>query len=199
MNKLNQDAFKLINKSIEEHIFVMEQLFNDQKIKEIIIEAAGLMSHSVSNGGCIYWCGNGGSAADSQHMAAELVGRFKKNRRPLNSVSLTTDSSVLTCIANDFSYDEIFDRQLEGLGTPDDVLVGISTSGKSKNVNNAFLMAKKIGMKSIAILGKGGGDSVDIANLSIVVPSLTTARIQEAHIFIGHLFCELIEKNLGLE
>jgi D-sedoheptulose 7-phosphate isomerase len=164
-----------------------------------IVAAGNLMARCLGKGGCIFWCGNGGSASDSQHLAAELVGRFKKNRRALKSIALSTDTSVLTCVANDFSYDEIFSRQVEALGTEKDLLVVISTSGGSPNVLNALSAASALNMGTVALLGKGGGAANGMANEEIVVPSQSTARIQEAHILIGHIFCELIETELNLQ
>jgi D-sedoheptulose 7-phosphate isomerase len=156
------------------------------------------LSRTLASGGSVYWCGNGGSAADSQHLAAELVGRFNKDRRPLRSVALTTDTSVLTCVANDFSYDDIFSRQIEALGRKGDALIGISTSGESVNVLNALKVAKSLDINTIALLGKTGGACQGVADLSLVIPVHDTARIQEAHILVGHILCELIEKELGL-
>lgn len=157
-----------------------------------------LLAHSLANGGTLFWCGNGGSAADSQHLAAELVGRFNQNRRALRSIALTTDTSVLTCVANDYSYADIFARQVEAIGRPGDVLIGISTSGNSENVLRAFKTAKEMGLMTIALLGKGGGPANDSADHTLVIPSDSTARIQEAHILIGHILCELIEQEPGL-
>ena len=163
-----------------------------------IAEAGHVLARTLAAGGTLFWCGNGGSAADSQHIATELIGRFKKNRRALRSMSLTTDTSVLTCVANDFSYADIFARQVEGLGRAGDVLIGISTSGNSENVIRAFTMAKSLGMTTVALLGKGGGPCKDLVDHALVVPADATARIQEVHILIGHIFCELIEEELGL-
>ena len=160
--------------------------------------AATKIAQSLSNLGTLFWCGNGGSAADSQHLAAELVGRFKKDRKALRSIALTTDTSVLTCIANDYSYEDVFSRQIEALARDGDVLVAISTSGSSENVLQALKAAKKIGVKTIAILGKDGGQAKALADLAIVISSDSTARIQEAHILIGHILCDLIEQELGL-
>ena len=157
-----------------------------------------ILAQSLTNGGTLFWCGNGGSAADSQHLAAELVGRFKKNRKALRSLALTTDTSVLTCVANDYSYDDIFARQIEALARPGDVLIGISTSGHSENVSRAFKAAKDMNLNTIAMLGKGGGTAKDLADFALVIPSDSTARIQEAHILIGHILCELIEEEMGL-
>ena len=152
----------------------------------------------LSSGGTIFWCGNGGSAADSQHLAAELVGRFKKNRRALRSIALTTDSSVLTCVANDYSYDDVFARQIEALGRPGDVLVGLSTSGNSENVLRALRVSKEMDLTTIALLGKDGGAAKGLADQALLIPSDSTARIQEAHILIGHILCALIEQELQL-
>ena len=165
---------------------------------DTILEIGKLLASSLSNGGTIFWCGNGGSAADSQHIAAELVGRFKKNRRALRSIALTTDTSVLTCVANDYSYGDIYSRQIEALARPGDVVVGISTSGDSENILRAFKMTKEIGVTTIALLGKGGGAAKGIADNALVVPSDITARIQEMHILIGHILCEIIEQEMGL-
>ncbi|MDD5240720.1 MAG: D-sedoheptulose 7-phosphate isomerase [Sulfuricella sp.] len=185
-----------IHRNIAEHIQTIEL------VRGSLIGATQrighLVSQSLSSGGTLFWCGNGGSAADSQHLAAELVGRFKKNRRPLRSVALTTDTSVLTCVANDYSYEDIFARQLEALGRSGDVLLAISTSGNSENVIRAIKTAKSMGITTIAWLGKDGGSCKDLADHALVIPSDSTARIQEAHILIGHILCELVEQELGL-
>jgi D-sedoheptulose 7-phosphate isomerase len=143
-------------------------------------------------------CGNGGSAADSQHIAAEMTGRFIKDRKPLPAIALTTDTSALTCIANDYSFEDVFSRQVSALGQPGDILIAISTSGNSGNVIKAMWVAKELGIIIIALTGCDGGKMTSLADLSVVVPSHTTARIQEAHIFIGHLLCGAVELQLGL-
>ena len=186
----------LVLRNFNSHIETIESVRNI--LTEQIITVANVMAQSLSSGGSIFWCGNGGSAADSQHLAAELVGRFKNNRRALRSIALTTDSSVLTCIANDYSYDDIFARQVEALGRPGDLLIGISTSGNSENVLRALKTAKEFNLVTVALLGKGGGSVKDLADHALVIPSDSTARIQEAHILIGHIFCELIEQELSL-
>jgi len=186
----------IIHRNFAEHLQTIELV--REALAEPIKKISQLLAHSLANGGTLFWCGNGGSAADSQHLAAELVGRFKKNRRALRSIALTTDTSVLTCVANDYSYDDIFARQVEALGRPGDVLIGISTSGNSENVLRAFKVAKQMGLKTIALLGKGGGYTIDLSDHALVIPSDSTARIQEAHILIGHILCELIEQELGL-
>jgi len=141
-------------------------------------------------------CGNGGSAADSQHLAAEFTGRFIKDRAPLAAMALSTDSSALTCIGNDYSFDEVFARQVTGLGRPGDCLLAISTSGNSRNVIRAAEAARAAHMRVVGLLGRDGGALLDRCDVSIVVPSPTTARIQEAHIFIGHTLCGLVEHAL---
>ncbi len=163
-----------------------------------VLQAGTLATQALQQGGKLLFCGNGGSAADSQHLAAELTGRFIKDRRPLAAMALSTDTSALTCIGNDYSFDEIFARQVVGLGRKGDVLVGISTSGNSRNVIRAVEEAKKLGMLSIGLLGRDGGQLKSLCDHSIVVPSDVTARIQECHILIGHTLCGMIEQELGL-
>lgn len=187
---------KLINKHISEHQLVLNTI---NKLDESIEKVTDLICESLQNGGTIFWCGNGGSAADSQHLAGELVGRFNESRKSLKSISLAADSAVMTCIVNDYGYEHIFSRQVEGLAVKNDVLIGISTSGNSKNVINALKTANKLGVHTIGLLGKGGGDALELANESILVSSGSTARIQEMHIFIGHIICDLIEVKLNLK
>jgi len=155
-------------------------------------------TQSIRHGGKILFFGNGGSASDSQHLATELVIRYKKNRAPIAAIALTTDTSALTAGANDLGFDTIFSRQLQALGKPGDVAIGISTSGNSANVLLALEAAKEIGVVPAALAGKGGGKLVGLAEPLIVVPSDTTARIQEMHILIGHMLCEALEIELGL-
>lgn len=185
-----------VHRNFAEHLKTIELV--REVMAEPVQKIGKLLALALGGGSTLFWCGNGGSAADSQHLAAELVGRFKKNRRALRSIALTTDSSVLTCVANDYSYDDIFSRQVEALGRPGDVLIGISTSGNSANVLRAVKTAKEMGLTTIALLGKGGGTTKVLADHALVVPSESTARIQEAHILIGHILCELIEQELGL-
>tara|TARA_B110000459_G_scaffold201346_1_gene251817 strand:- start:1124 stop:1711 length:588 start_codon:yes stop_codon:yes gene_type:complete len=186
---------EIIDQAFSEHIEALKK--THITISENIEIAADLIAKSLTSGGTIFWCGNGGSAADSQHIAAEFVGRFKKDRRPLRSIALTTDSSVLTCVANDYSYEEIFSRQLDALGRDGDILVAITTSGKSENIKQALIQAQNMGIKTIGLLGKKGGECKDYSDISLIVPSDITARIQETHILIEHLLCELVEHKLG--
>jgi D-sedoheptulose 7-phosphate isomerase len=157
-----------------------------------------LIASALKNENTIFWCGNGGSAAESSHLAVELIGRFKNNRRSLPSLSLNADASAITCIANDFGYDEIFARQLEGLGKKGDVLVVLSTSGKSENILKVLQKAKGMGITSIALLGKGGGQAAVLSDYAIVIDSAETARIQEMHLLLGHTLCESAEIALGM-
>jgi D-sedoheptulose 7-phosphate isomerase len=160
-------------------------------------EVAEIFANVLKEGKSIYWCGNGGSAAESSHMATELLGRFKNNRKPYPSISLNADTTLITCIANDFGYDEIYARQLEGLAKPGDLLIVLSTSGQSNNIVRVLEQAKSSGVVSIGLLGKGGGPSAALSDYSIVIDSDETARIQEAHLLIGHTMCEYAEIKLG--
>lgn len=185
----------IIQRGLQEHLQLFQGL---SSLSTEIERAAELISDALKSGRKLMLCGNGGSAADSQHIAAEMTGRFSKDRRPLAAVALSTDTSALTCIANDFSFDEIFWRQVVALGARGDCLLAISTSGNSRNVIRAAEAARAAEIHVIGLLGKGGGPLRDLCEVSIVVPSQTTARIQEAHIFIGHSLCALVEQALGL-
>jgi D-sedoheptulose 7-phosphate isomerase len=160
-------------------------------------ECAVLFADTLKSGNTIFWCGNGGSASESSHLATELVGRFKENRISLPSLSLNADTTAITCIANDFGYDEIFARQVQGLSKPGDLLVVLSTSGNSRNIVRALEQAKSSNIRSIALLGKGGGAALELVDIAILVPGSETARIQEVHLLIGHTLCELAETSLG--
>lgn len=160
-----------------------------------IVEIVKEINALLENNGKILIAGNGGSAADSQHFAAELVGRFMKERQALPAIALTTDSSILTCMGNDYGFDDIFSRQVEALGDSNDIFIGISTSGNSKNIIKATEIAKTKGMKTLGLLGKSGGKLKDICDYSIVIPYNETARIQEHHIMTIHLICEFVENN----
>lgn len=182
---------KIFKESLKEHIDLFTGLdYLGTDIYEIFID----INKTLENGKTILVCGNGGSAADSQHFASELTGRFNKERLPLSSISLTTDSSAITCIGNDYSYDHIFSRQVEGIGKEGDLLILITTSGNSKNLLMAAKSAKNKKIKTFGLLGKGGGELVKYVDSSIVVPSNSTARVQETHIFILHLICEMIDE-----
>jgi D-sedoheptulose 7-phosphate isomerase len=185
----------LLLNNITEHAILVDKLC---KLDAVIHEVGLLAAKTLMSGGKILFCGNGGSAADSQHLAAELMGRFLTDRRPLAAIALPTDTSALTCISNDYSFDELFARQVRGLACKNDLLVAISTSGKSTNIVRAVKEAKSLGIEVVGLLGNDGGLVADFCTHSIVVPSQNTARIQECHILIGHTICELIEKELKL-
>jgi D-sedoheptulose 7-phosphate isomerase len=180
-----------------ESIQVKEEILRNQI--DQIAQIAQLMIDCLKKDGKVIVFGNGGSASDSQHIAAELVGRFKKDRSALAAIALTTNTSILTSLANDYGYDVVFSRQLEALGKKNDVVLGISTSGKAKNVALGIKQAKKMGIKTVVLSGGDGGDIVKLADVSLVVPSKITARIQEAHITIAHIICEMIEQELCQE
>ena len=185
-----------IKKHLEEHQSVLSTL---ESLAPQIETVARHMIQALQNGNAIFWCGNGGSASDAQHLAGELIGRFIGNRIPLKSIALTVGGAEGSCIANDFGYDQIFSRQVEGLGAKGDVLVGITTSGNSENVLNALAVANQKQMTTIGLLGKGGGKAISLVNESLVIESNITARIQEMHITIGHILCDLIEEGLNLK
>lgn|SRR3990167_6918972 len=179
-----------IQQSLRAHAETIARL--DALIPDIV-RLSQLMQESLTRGGKILLLGNGGSAADSQHIAAELVGRFHKERRGLAAIALTTDTSILTSVGNDYGYDHVFARQVEALCRPEDVLIGISTSGNSANVLRAIEAGREIGATTVALTGEGGGKLGALCNLTLAVPSHVTARVQEAHILIGHILCELID------
>ncbi|MHB8603114.1 MAG: D-sedoheptulose-7-phosphate isomerase [Nitrosotalea sp.] len=182
-----------IEKEINESIQVKKELTNQASL---IAEVAEDIVRALKNNGKVILCGNGGSAADSQHIAAEMVGRFTKEREPFPAIALTTNTSILTAIGNDYSFDEIFVRQVKAFCNEKDVVIGISTSGNSTNVIKAMEVANKLKAHTIALTGKDGGNLAKVAKKTIRVPSQNTQRIQESHILIGHLICLLIEKRL---
>jgi len=191
--KANVD--RLFSHNLAEHLALFQTLHT---LADEVTRAGQLCAAALQAGNKLLFCGNGGSAADSQHLAAELTGRFIQDRRPLAAMALSTDTSALTCIANDYTFDEVFARQVQALGRAGDVLVAISTSGNSRNVIRAVEEARKLGMPVLGLLGRDGGALKPMCDLALVVPSPVTARIQEAHILIGHTLCGLIEQQLGL-
>jgi len=176
-------------------IQVKEEIMHNDIAK--IIEITEMIIDCMKKNGKILLFGNGGSASDSQHIAAEFVGRFKKDRMALPAIALTTNTSILTSIANDYGYSEVFVKQVEALGRANDIAIGISTSGKAKNVLAGIKQAKKMGLKTIALTGCDGGELARSADVAITVPSSVTARIQEAHITLGHIICELVEQAVS--
>lgn len=181
---------KEINAALEEHLRVGEKI---RVLAPAVVRAAGMMIDCLKSGGKILICGNGGSAADSQHIAAELVGRFQRERRGLAAIALTTDTSILTALANDYSYDRIFSRQVEALGRPGDLLLALSTSGNSPNLLLAARTARAGGLKTCALLGKDGGKLAGEVDLALIVPAADTARIQEGQALVYHILCDLTE------
>ena len=187
------DSEAVFQQAIDNHLQAVQQLRQQQEILELL---AMRMVEAIRTGGRVLWCGNGGSAADCQHLAAEFVGRFRQERRGLASIALTTDSSVLTAIGNDYGFDEIFRRQVQALCATGDVVVGISTSGNSRNVSAALLEAKEIGAFSACFTGSDGGKVARIADLVLKVASKDTPRIQEVHILAGHILCDWVERAI---
>jgi D-sedoheptulose 7-phosphate isomerase len=185
---------EIIIKELEESIEVKKAIAG--QLTENILDAAKKVIASYRTGGKVLLIGNGGSAADAQHIATELIGRFRMERKALPALALTTDSSVLTALANDYGYDTVFSRQLEALGKTGDVLIAITTSGMSPNIDRAIDTAHSIGMTVITLTGEGGGNVSNKADIAIEVPSANTQRVQEAHITIGHIICHLVEKEL---
>lgn len=184
-----------INNIIKESIAVKESVLKNN-IDEIIKIAESAIN-CLKDGNKIILFGNGGSAADSQHIAAELVGRFQKERRGLAAISLTTNTSIMTAIGNDYGFDEVFSRQIEAIAKKGDLVIGISTSGKAKNVIAGINKAKAMGLKTVGLAGVDGGELAKTVDISLIVSSKVTARIQEAHIIIGHIICELVEKQIS--
>jgi D-sedoheptulose 7-phosphate isomerase len=185
----------IINHEFSAHIKVsLETISTSEKTIET---AANLCIKSLKKGNKILLFGNGGSAADAQHIAAELVGRYKTERKGLSAIALTTDTSAVTSIANDYGYLHVFDRQVEALANKDDVLIGISTGGTSANVISALKLANNLGCKTIGLSGKGGGGFNSLCDVNIIVPSEDTPRIQEMHIVIGHIICQLIDNEFS--
>lgn len=177
---------------LAESISVKQALLNSSQIDQAA-RVADVMIAAIRKGGRIFFFGNGGSAADSQHLAAELLGRFARERRSLPGLALTTDTSTLTAVANDYSYDDVFARQIEGLGRKGDVAVGFTTSGNSRNVLKAFQQAKRQGLTTVVFTGGTGGQAAKLADYAIIIPSHSTPRIQESHITLGHAICELVD------
>ncbi|QXV67368.1 D-sedoheptulose 7-phosphate isomerase [Mucilaginibacter achroorhodeus] len=180
---------------------VIEELYEHQQTLQKVIEtltgdiefACKMIADCIKAGNKVLIAGNGGSAADAQHIAAELSGRFVKERRALPGIALTVDTSALTAIANDYGYDHVFSRQVEALARPDDLFIGISTSGNSQGILNAFSAATNAGCKTLGLSGRDGGKMNSICDLNIVVPANVTARIQEMHILIGHILCKAVD------
>jgi D-sedoheptulose 7-phosphate isomerase len=183
----------VFERAISDHIEVIQTILSQQEILKRIAEE---MTRAVFAGNKVLWCGNGGSAADSQHMAAELMGRFRRERRGIASIALTTDTSILTAIGNDYGYERVFARQVEALCAKGDVVVGLSTSGNSKNVCAALETAQQLGAFTVALTGAGSGAMASIADIALRIASEDTARIQEGHVLCGHMLCDWVELSV---
>ena len=182
-----------IRRSISASIATKQAILANEKLLAQIEQVANVMIQALREGKRVLWCGNGGSAADAQHLAAELSGRFYYDRPPLNSEALHCNTSYLTAVANDYGYDLIYSRMIDGACHPGDVLVGISTSGNSKNICNAFKKAKDLGVITVAMTGESGGKMKEMSDYLLNMPSNDTPRIQESHIMVGHIICEMVE------
>ena len=186
----------MIQQKIEEAILIKRKIVEDKELIDRISLAIQILTEAFKSGNKVFLCGNGGSAADAQHIAAELSGRFYLDRPPLPAEACHVNSSFITAVSNDFGYDMAYSRYIKGFGKKNDVLIAISTSGNSVNINNSLEQAKLLGMKMIGLTGESGGKMKDLVDLLINVPSNDTPRIQEAHILIGHIICEQVEKNI---
>ena len=184
-----------IKSIIEKSIETKQEILKEDYLVSII-EISEIITNAFKSGKKVLFCGNGGSAADAQHLAAEFSGRFYKDRKALTSDALHCNTSYLTAVANDYSYEDIYSRIIEGTGVKGDVLIGISTSGNSKNILKAFQVSKLLGVTTIGLTGVGGGLMKNVSDYIIQVPSSDTPRIQECHIMIGHILCEIVENNL---
>ena len=183
---------------------IKEFLAHQETIKKVIetmqeplLEASKIAVETLRNGNKILLCGNGGSAADAQHIAAELTGRYKSERRGLPGIALTTDTSALTAIGNDYGYDRVFDRQVEALANKGDLIIGISTSGNSKNIVSALKLGRELGCKTLGLSGRDGGAMNEVCDVNLIVPSSDTPRIQEMHILFGHTICQIVDNELS--
>ncbi len=190
MDDMNEKIKNIIFDSIE----VKEKMLTDKNLLRTVESVVLEITHSLKDGNRVYFCGNGGSAADAQHLAAELSGRFYIDRETLPAEALSCNMSYVTAIANDYNYNAVYARQISGIGKKGDILVGLSTSGNSRNIVTAFEAAKEKGVITIAFTGKGGGELKTLSNFLIEVPSTDTPRIQESHITLGHIVCQLVEE-----
>jgi len=184
----------LVQKQLKQSLETMTRVLHDEAIHKAVVEAGRITAESMQAGGKLMVCGNGGSAADAQHLVAEFVSRLTVDRPALRAVALTTDTSILTAIGNDYSYDNVFERQVEALGRAGDVLLAISTSGNSKNCVKALKLAKTMGIHTVAYTGNQGGAMAALADINVIIPSDTTMNIQESHLALEHIFCMVVER-----
>jgi D-sedoheptulose 7-phosphate isomerase len=190
------DQSSVIRKNLQNAIDLKAKILADDQMISLTDTLAQLITDAFRNGKKVLFCGNGGSAADAQHLAAELSGRYYYDRPPLFSEALHVNTSYLTAVANDYAYDQIYARLLKAMGTPGDILIGLSTSGNSGNVINALIQAKEIGVTTIGFTGAGGGKMKDLCDYLVAIPDTDTPRIQECHMLLGHTICEIVERNL---
>jgi D-sedoheptulose 7-phosphate isomerase len=185
---------QIVQKQLAQSIATMQAVLADEKISDTLVAIAELTAHAMHAGHKLLVAGNGGSAADAQHLVAEFVVRLTVDRPALRAIALTTDSSILTAAGNDYGFDQLFSRQIEALGQPGDIFLGISTSGNSKNILNALHKAKKIGVTTIGFTGNDGGKMRSLCDHNIIIPSSVTMNIQESHLALEHIFCMLVER-----
>ena len=185
---------QLVHTQLQQSIATMTAVLNDETIHAAVVEAGKITADAMKAGRKLMVCGNGGSAADAQHLVAEFVSRLTVDRPALRAIALTTDTSILTAIGNDYSYDNVFERQVEALGIEGDVLLAISTSGNSKNCVKALKLAKTLGIHTIAYTGNGGGSMAALADINVIIPSDTTMNIQESHLALEHIYCMVVER-----
>jgi D-sedoheptulose 7-phosphate isomerase len=190
------DNLNTLKARIESSVKLKNSLLTNEEILQTVTKLVDLIVASYKNGGKVLWCGNGGSAADAQHLAAELSGRFYYDRPPLNSEALHVNTSYITAVANDYSYDVVYSRLIAAMGQKGDVLIGLSTSGNSGNVVNALIKAKELGMITVGFTGETGGKMKEHCQYLVNIPSTDTPRIQECHMLLGHTVCELVEASL---
>lgn len=184
----------LIKRQLTQSIETMQKVLASDEIHNAVIEAGQLTASAMKEGRKLMVCGNGGSAADAQHLVAEFVSRLTIDRPALRALALTTDTSILTAIGNDYDYSNVFERQVEALGIPGDVLLAISTSGNSKNCVKALILAKRMGIHTVAYTGNNGGSMAPLADINVIIPSSTTMNIQESHLALEHIFCMVVER-----
>lgn len=184
----------LIKRQLQQSIETMQKVLASDEIHQAVVEAGQLTASAMKAGRKLMVCGNGGSAADAQHLVAEFVSRLTVDRPALRALALTTDTSILTAIGNDYDYSNVFERQVEALGIPGDVLLAISTSGNSKNCVKALTLAKQMGIHTVAYTGNYGGAMAALADINVIIPSCTTMNIQESHLALEHIFCMVVER-----
>ena len=190
------DRIKLLKSRLESHNALINQVLTDKSLLETLNRAATVIENCFRAGNKVYFCGNGGSAADAQHLAAEFSGKYMINRDCLPAEALHCNTSYLTAVSNDFNYEIVYSRLISGIGRKGDVMIGLSTSGNSANIVKAFEVCRAKGITTVAFTGKGGGTMAPLADLLLAIPSAETPRIQEAHITLGHLLCELVESAI---